>query len=211
LLFSTYDPASIATPGTAVIGSGAAISAMPTFLIVDVGEFGFVRFRIWRVTGAGLTAFATSAFVFASLVREAAVERRSLFSCKGLGSSWCGDSLIDVVKRRWVVAKLITQDLSRLSMPKLLTPPEIKARLKPLKGWKNEGKFIAKTFEFDKFMEGIAFVNKVARVAEEQEHHPDINIRYTTVKLSIQTHSEGGVTEWDVELAAAIEKMLQNA
>jgi 4a-hydroxytetrahydrobiopterin dehydratase len=68
---------------------------------------------------------------------------------------------------------------------------------------------ITKTFEFEKFMDGIAFVNRVAKVAEEQEHHPDINIRYTTVRLSIQTHSEGGVTEWDVELATAIEKMMQ--
>lgn len=97
-------------------------------------------------------------------------------------------------------------------MPKLLTAPEIKAHLKRLKGWNHEGKFVTKAFEFDKFMDGIAFVNRVAEVAEEQEHHPDINIRYTTVKLSIQTHSEGGVTEWDIELASAIEKMVsQNA
>jgi 4a-hydroxytetrahydrobiopterin dehydratase len=94
-------------------------------------------------------------------------------------------------------------------VPKLLTVPEIKNHLKSLKGWKHEGKFITKTFEFEKFMDGIAFVNRVAKVAEEQEHHPDINIRYTTVRLSIQTHSEGGVTEWDVELATAIEKMMQ--
>ena len=92
-------------------------------------------------------------------------------------------------------------------MPRMLTVPEIKAHLKSLKGWKHEGKFITKTFEFDKFVDGIAFVNGVAKVAEEQEHHPDINIRYTTVRLSIQTHSEGGVTEWDIELADAIEKM----
>ena len=94
-------------------------------------------------------------------------------------------------------------------MPKLLTVPKIKNHLKSLKGWKHEGKFITKTFEFDKFMDGIAFVKKVAKVAEEQEHHPDINIRYTTVSLSIQTHSEDGVTEWDVELATAIEKMMR--
>jgi 4a-hydroxytetrahydrobiopterin dehydratase len=97
-------------------------------------------------------------------------------------------------------------------VPKLLTAPEIKAHLKSLKGWKQEGKFITKTFEFDKFVDGIAFVNRVAKVAEEEEHHPDINVRYTTVRLSIQTHSEGGVTEWDIELASAIEKMVsQNA
>ena len=91
-------------------------------------------------------------------------------------------------------------------MPKLLTDDEISARLKGLRGWKHEGKFITKAFEFEEFMDGIKFINHVAKVAEEQEHHPDIHVRYTTVTLSVQTHSEGGVTEWDLDLAEAIEK-----
>ena len=90
-------------------------------------------------------------------------------------------------------------------MPELLTGAEIRERLKELKGWKQEGKFITKTFEFENFMDGIAFIGRVARVAEKEEHHPDIHVRYTTVKLSVQTHSEGGVTEWDLDLAEAIE------
>jgi 4a-hydroxytetrahydrobiopterin dehydratase len=57
-------------------------------------------------------------------------------------------------------------------------------------------------------MDGISFLNGVAEVAEEQEHHPDIQVRYTTVTLSVQTHSEGGVTVWDLELAEAIERKL---
>ena len=89
-------------------------------------------------------------------------------------------------------------------MPKLLGDAEIRSRLKGLKGWKAEGGFITRTFEFGHFMDAIAFVNEVAEAAERQEHHPDISIRYTTVKLSIQTHSEGGVTEWDFELARAV-------
>ena len=92
-------------------------------------------------------------------------------------------------------------------MPKLLTTAEIGQALKSLKGWRLKGKFITKTFEFDEFAGGIGFVNRVAEVAEEQDHHPDIKIRYTTVTLSIQTHSEGGVTKWDFELAKAIDKM----
>ena len=91
----------------------------------------------------------------------------------------------------------------------LLTSAEIDRRLKVLHGWKREGRFISKTFEFEKFMEGIDLVGKVARVAEKEEHHPDVHIRYTTVTLSVQTHSEGGVTRWDLELAEAIEKMLE--
>ncbi len=94
-------------------------------------------------------------------------------------------------------------------MPKLLRNSEIAVRLKKLKGWKQEGKFITKVFEFGNFMDGIGFLNKVAAVAEKEEHHPDIHVRYTTVTLSVQTHSEGGVTGWDLELAEAIEKMLE--
>ena len=91
-------------------------------------------------------------------------------------------------------------------MPALLSDAEVAARLKRLDGWKKEGKFIVKTFEFERFMDGIAFLDSVAKISEKEEHHPDINIRYTVVKLSLQTHSEGGVTEWDFGLAEAIER-----
>ncbi len=101
--------------------------------------------------------------------------------------------------------KLIIEATSCVLVPKLLSDAEIKTSLKGLKGWKHEGKFITKTIEFDHFMDAIAFVNEVAEAAEREEHHPDINLRYTTVKLSVQTHSEGGVTEWDIELARAID------
>jgi 4a-hydroxytetrahydrobiopterin dehydratase len=94
-------------------------------------------------------------------------------------------------------------------VPKLLSDSEISGRLKGLNGWKHEGKFITKVFEFDQFMDGVDFVNRVAAVAEEEEHHPDIHVRYTTITLSVQTHSEGGVTKWDVDLAEAIERMLK--
>ena len=93
-------------------------------------------------------------------------------------------------------------------MPRLLDESEIKVRLKTLEGWKHDQKFITKSFEFESFMDGIAFVSRVAEVAEKEEHHPDIHIRYTTVTLLSQTHSEGGVTEWDLELAGAIDRMV---
>jgi len=109
------------------------------------------------------------------------------------------------VKASCRFGKLITEAISCVLVPKLLSDTEIKSRLKGLNGWKHEGKFISKTFEFDHFMDAIAFVNEVAEAAEREEHHPDISIRYTTVRLSIQTHSEGGVTEWDVGLARAID------
>jgi 4a-hydroxytetrahydrobiopterin dehydratase len=94
---------------------------------------------------------------------------------------------------------------TQAGMVRLLPRGEILRKLKKLEGWRLKGKFIVKVFEFDDFAAAMEFVNSVARVAEEQEHHPDIGIRYSKVTLSIQTHSEGGVTEWDVGLARAID------
>ena len=96
-------------------------------------------------------------------------------------------------------------------VPKLLSDSEIERRLKGLEGWRHAGKFITKDFEFDRFMNGIDFIDRVARVAEKEEHHPDIHVRYTTITLSVQTHSEGGVTAWDLGLAEAVEAMLKRS
>lgn len=92
-------------------------------------------------------------------------------------------------------------------MPKLLTAKEVERELRGLKGWHRRSGFITKTFVFDHFMDGISFLNRVARIAEKQEHHPDIKVRYTRITLSIQTHSEGGVTAWDIGLAKAIDRI----
>jgi 4a-hydroxytetrahydrobiopterin dehydratase len=92
-------------------------------------------------------------------------------------------------------------------MVKLLPKGALLRGLKGLDGWKVKGKFIVKAYQFEDFAEAMRFVNRVAAVAEEQEHHPDIAIRYSLVTLSLQTHSEGGVTEWDLELASAIDRI----
>ena len=98
-----------------------------------------------------------------------------------------------------------------LPVPKLLSGPEIEERLKRLSGWRRYGRFISKVFKFETFMDGIDFIERVAEVAEREEHHPDIHIRYATVRLSIQTHSEGGVTRWDFDLAKSVERMLTHS
>jgi 4a-hydroxytetrahydrobiopterin dehydratase len=89
-----------------------------------------------------------------------------------------------------------------------LSDAEIARALKSLKGWDRDGDFITKQFRFRAFMEGIRFVDDVAVIAESQEHHPDIHVVWTTVTLKIQTHDEGGITDWDVALAKEIEKHL---
>ncbi len=91
-------------------------------------------------------------------------------------------------------------------MPRLLTEEEVGRRLAKLDGWHREGAYVTKTFRFKDFVQGIRFVNRVAKVAEKQEHHPDISVRYDEVKLSIQTHSAGGLTAWDFSLAKAVDE-----
>jgi 4a-hydroxytetrahydrobiopterin dehydratase len=90
-------------------------------------------------------------------------------------------------------------------MPKL-SSDQITVRLKSLPGWEYKDNALSKLFRFNEFMQGIEFVNRVARMAEAADHHPDIAINYTRVRFTCSTHSEGGVTDKDLRLAEEIEK-----
>lgn len=90
-------------------------------------------------------------------------------------------------------------------MPKL-SDQEIKKRLGPLEGWERKGEAISKTYTFETFPGGIEFINRIADIAEQVDHHPDIDIRYRRVTFTIWTHSEGGITEKDFDLANRIEE-----
>ena len=85
----------------------------------------------------------------------------------------------------------------------------IKNELRKLKGWKLKGKGIWKVFKFKNFIETIWFVTRVAAVAENSSHHPDILIKYDTVQLNLTTHDEGGLTERDFTLANKINKLME--
>lgn len=86
-----------------------------------------------------------------------------------------------------------------------LTPGQIKAALPAVKDWKKQSAEIRRTFEFKDFARAMEFVNKVARAAEEANHHPDIDIRWNKVTLALATHSEGGLTQNDFDLAKKID------
>lgn len=86
-----------------------------------------------------------------------------------------------------------------------LPPEEIKNRLTGLAGWQLADNAIRKQFKFNDFMSAVAFVNRVANAAEAADHHPDIVINYTRVTMSLSTHSAGGITEKDFDLAQKIE------
>ncbi|HWP03593.1 MAG TPA: 4a-hydroxytetrahydrobiopterin dehydratase [Gemmatimonadaceae bacterium] len=96
-------------------------------------------------------------------------------------------------------------------MRQLLDDTEIERGLSELSGWAREGNALRKTFEFAGFREAIAFVNRVAGVAEEMNHHPDLDIRYNKVRATLSTHSSGGITRLDLVLARAMDAALDAA
>ena len=83
-------------------------------------------------------------------------------------------------------------------MADLMKAPELKERMKRIPEWELEKKHIERTFEFDDFADAIDFVNAVSEVAEEEEHHPDIDIRYNKVRLALVSHDAGGLTQRDL-------------
>lgn len=87
----------------------------------------------------------------------------------------------------------------------LLDDARIRSGLDELDGWTREGDVIRKTYTLDSFAEAIAFVNRIAELAERADHHPDIDIRYDRVGCSLSTHSEGGLTRRDFELARQLD------
>lgn len=89
----------------------------------------------------------------------------------------------------------------------VLSPAQVEVRLRSLVGWKRDADTIAKTFTFRRFLDGIAFVNDVAKLSEHYEHHPDIDIRFKQVTLRWTTWDEGGITEKDFEMAMRVEKL----
>jgi 4a-hydroxytetrahydrobiopterin dehydratase len=93
----------------------------------------------------------------------------------------------------------------QVRMAAKLSDIEIQRSLGALTGWTRRGNAITRTFEFPTFPAAIAFVNRVAEVAEKTDHHPDVDIRYTKVTCSLSTHSAGGITAKDFKLAEEID------
>ncbi len=82
-----------------------------------------------------------------------------------------------------------------------LSPAEIKRRLASVPDWTRVRKALRRTYEFPNFVAAIKFVHAVARAAEKAQHHPDIEIRWNRVTLTLTTHDAGGLTDRDFELA----------
>jgi 4a-hydroxytetrahydrobiopterin dehydratase len=81
----------------------------------------------------------------------------------------------------------------------------IEARLAELEGWQRDGEAITREFDRGDFVGSIRFAEAIVEPAEELGHHPDLEISWATVRVRITTHSEGGLTEADFELAERID------
>lgn len=95
-------------------------------------------------------------------------------------------------------------------MATIVPKEEISAWLGKCPGWELRGEEIAQTFKFASFVPAIAFVNQVAELAEEANHHPDIDVRWNKVTLALMTHSKGALTDADFALAAKISALRED-
>jgi 4a-hydroxytetrahydrobiopterin dehydratase len=89
------------------------------------------------------------------------------------------------------------------------TPGQIQAHLKILSGWVLEKNGILKSFAFKNFYETMAFVNAVAFIAHQEDHHPEMEVGYKTCRVRYTTHAIGGLSENDFICAAKIETLLK--
>ena len=93
-------------------------------------------------------------------------------------------------------------------MSDMLEQDDLTAALKKCPEWEYEKTAITRTIEFEEFNDAIDFVNDLAEIAEEAQHHPDITIRHCKVTLKLTTHDAGGVTNLDIELAQRVDNLV---
>ena len=84
---------------------------------------------------------------------------------------------------------------------------ELREALNGLPRWTRNGEVIEQRFEFDSFLQAMAFVNKIAQAAEAANHHPDITISYNKVTLALTSHDSGGITQRDLRMAKTIDEV----
>ena len=95
--------------------------------------------------------------------------------------------------------------------PPRLSPDELSAALPGLPLWSGDGDGIRRTVELPTFRDAVGAIVRIADVAEEMDHHPDVDLRWRTLHLTLVSHSAGGVTELDLELARRIDALLPSA
>lgn len=92
-----------------------------------------------------------------------------------------------------------------MSRPSRLDDHAIAARLREFPGWTRRGEAITRTFAFAGFPDAVEFVQRLVAPAESLNHHPDVDLRYNRVIVTLSTHDQGGLTELDFKLAALVD------
>lgn len=90
----------------------------------------------------------------------------------------------------------------------MLTDEQVDATAKDLNGWERSDGALRRSIKFPAFLDGIDAVRRVGQHAEAKDHHPDIDIRWRTVTFALVTHSEGGITDKDVQMAKDIDAIV---
>ncbi|MFY1633867.1 4a-hydroxytetrahydrobiopterin dehydratase [Solwaraspora sp. WMMB335] len=93
-------------------------------------------------------------------------------------------------------------------MAEVLEPAAVRAALAGMPDWSGDSGAIARTAQLPTFPDAIAVVTRVATVAEEMDHHPDIDIRWRNLTFRCRTHSAGGTTQLDIDLARRIDEII---
>jgi 4a-hydroxytetrahydrobiopterin dehydratase len=88
-----------------------------------------------------------------------------------------------------------------------LTDDDVKTKLSTLAGWEQKGSAIERQFQFEDFTGSVDFVNRITPIANAMNHHPDLAISWNKVTVTLSTHSEGGLTDNDFELASRIDAL----
>ena len=92
--------------------------------------------------------------------------------------------------------------------PPRLSPDELSAALSGLPLWSGNSDGIRRSVELPSFRDAVAAIVAIADVAEEMDHHPDVDLRWRTLHLTLVSHSAGGVSDLDLELARRIDALL---
>jgi 4a-hydroxytetrahydrobiopterin dehydratase len=98
--------------------------------------------------------------------------------------------------------------MGHMPRPPRLSPDDVSAALARLPAWSGDADGIERTVRLSSFREAVDTVVAIADVAEEMDHHPDIDLRWRTLRIAVATHSAGGVTALDLDLAQRVDALL---
>jgi len=91
---------------------------------------------------------------------------------------------------------------------KKMTPDQIREKLKSFEGWRYEDGRLKTSFDTGNFNAGVELIGKIAKLADELNHHPDVKLTYPRVEIELKTHDSDGITEFDFELARQINQLI---